>query len=397
VPASISISLDGKKLAYIEDILSGESFFHVLTIGTSDNNGSSPTTPAVPGGGNNASDVTVRLTPDSGMTNQSSTTAPFIDYQDDVAYVTTYSWATGDGYLYRISPVFGAGTPAITWVLHDNCSGGASSVPSSPVYDQVSDTVYFTDTGARLNWVTTPEGTPTLNCGTVGTFDNTAANPPVVDGINYAVYYGFNNNGANAQVSEQNTAYLGEGSLGINVGAGNNTYTGPYNVDFNNAYYDCDLSGSPCSGTPLLYVAGTDGATGTEPTLYAEGFDPGTFGFTDSGNTPTLSASLASGAADSSPVTEFYNATTSRDYLFVGVTDNCEAATEGRAGGCVMSLDITNGFPTISGSTTALPASGGPTGIVIDNDSSDPQASSIYYATKSSPATLVKATQSGLN
>jgi hypothetical protein len=61
-----------------------------------------------------------------------------------------------------------------------------------------------------------------------------------------------------------------------------------------------------------------------------------------------------------------------------------------------MSLNITNGFPAVTAATTALAAAGGPTGIVIDNDSSDAQASSVYYATKTS-ATLVKTTQSGLN
>ncbi len=62
----------------------------------------------------------------------------------------------------------------------------------------------------------------------------------------------------------------------------------------------------------------------------------------------------------------------------------------------VMSLDITDGFPTVDASTTALGATGGTTGIIADNDSSLTEASSIYYATKTG-ATLVKATQSGLN
>jgi hypothetical protein len=67
-----------------------------------------------------------------------------------------------------------------------------------------------------------------------------------------------------------------------------------------------------------------------------------------------------------------------------------------------MSLDITSGAPTVSISTTAIPALGGSTGIVVDNDASTtpvtgfPQAASIYYGTKDG-GTLVKATQSGLN
>jgi hypothetical protein len=61
-----------------------------------------------------------------------------------------------------------------------------------------------------------------------------------------------------------------------------------------------------------------------------------------------------------------------------------------------MSLDITGGFPTVNASSTALSAAGGTSGIIVDNDSSLAEASSIYYATKTG-ATLVKATQSGLN
>jgi hypothetical protein len=61
-----------------------------------------------------------------------------------------------------------------------------------------------------------------------------------------------------------------------------------------------------------------------------------------------------------------------------------------------MSLDITEGFPTIDAGTTALAAAGGTSGIDVDNDSTHTEASSIYYATKTGAA-LVKATQSGLN
>jgi hypothetical protein len=107
-------------------------------------------------------------------------------------------------------------------------------------------------------------------------------------------------------------------------------------------------------------------------------------------------AALATGMADSSPVTEFYNATLQKDYIFVGVTNHCTATTGGGTAGCVMSLDITSGFPTVTASSTALAAAGGTTGIIVDNNSSVTEASSIYYATKTG-VTLVKATQSGLN
>jgi len=107
-------------------------------------------------------------------------------------------------------------------------------------------------------------------------------------------------------------------------------------------------------------------------------------------------AALTTGAADASPITEFYNPTLAKDFLFVGVTNHCGATTSGGTAGCVMSLDITAGFPTVNAGTTSLAAAGGTTGIIIDNDNTTlTQASSIYYATKTGN-TLVKATQSAL-
>ncbi len=392
VPASISLSLDGTQLAYVEDLTSGSSYFHVLTIGTTGSNGS-PTAAAVPGIGNNAVDTAVLLSPE-----QSSTTEPFIEYTSNSAYVTTYSWASGgSGYLYKISPVFGGGTPQIVWSVPVSC-GAPSSVPSSPVYDSISNHVFFEDTGARLDYVTdTGSSTPTVVCGNQFTFDNTAANPPVVDTINQVVYIGFNDNGTNEAVTEQYTTPTT--GFGVNVGNETTTYTSPYDVDFSNDYYNCDVylggtGGGSCTGTPVMYVAGTDTTTGTVPTLYAAGIAISEFAPELTG--ASTSTALATDAADSSPVTEFYNATTGTDYLFVGVTNNCAATNGGGTGGCVMSLDITGGAPTVSAGTTAISADGGSTGIVVDNDSTDSQASSIYYATQTG-ATLVKATQSGLN
>jgi hypothetical protein len=94
-------------------------------------------------------------------------------------------------------------------------------------------------------------------------------------------------------------------------------------------------------------------------------------------------------------VTEFYNANLAKDFLFAGVTNNCLATTGGGTAGCVMSLNITGGAPAVTAGTIALPAVGGPTGIIVDNASSNAQLSSVYYATKTG-ATLVKATQAGL-
>ena len=381
VPASVALSQTGKQIAYVENLPTGSSYFHVLTIGTTGSNGTSATAAVVPGTGNNAVDKRVLLSPNGGTTNQSSTAAVFVLYTNndanDDAYVTTYSTSgTGSGYLYKISNVFnGSATPTIVW------SAPISAIPSSPVYDSVSNKVFFTDSNGRIDYLTDSGSSPSVVYGTVVANGSTSENPVIVDSTHQMVYASFNSNGSNAVVVQAPTSLAS--SVSVPVGTASTIYGGPYSPDFNNAWY----SGS---GTPLMYVAGT--GTGTLPTLYSVGFNAS--GILNS--TTTSSTALATGIADASPVTEFYNAAQAKDYLFVGVTNHCVATTGGGTAGCVMSLNITSGFPTVNAATTALAAGGGTSGITVDNDSSLSEASSIYYATKTG-ATLVKATQSGLN
>jgi hypothetical protein len=226
-------------------------------------------------------------------------------------------------------------------------------------------------------------GTPSVVYGAVLANGDTSENPVIVDATNHKVYATFNSNGTNALVAQIPTYDMATG-VTVPVGTGSTTYSGPYKPDFNNAWYTG-------LGTPLMYVAGT--GAGTVPTLYSVGFNSSGVMNTSADAT---TAALATGTADSSPVTEFYNAWLQTDYIFVGVTDHCRATTSGGSAGCVMSLDISGGFPVVNVNTNALAANGGTSGIVVDNDSSLTGASSIYYATKTGAA-LVKATQSGLN
>jgi len=383
VPASVELSQNGTQLAYIENLPTGSSYFHVLTLGTTGTNGASPTAAVLPGspGGNNAIDRTVLLSPDGGITTQSSTNTVWVVYTsgdaNDVAYATTYSAAgTGSGYLYKIGNVFNGSAPTIIWSIP------IDAIPSTPVFDPVSNQIFFTDSSGSLDYVTDLGTSPSPVSYTAIASGNTAENPIVLDSTNQMVYATFNSNGTNALVVQAPASMAS--FVATPVGLANTIYSGPYEPDFNNAWYTG-------SGTPLLYIAGT--GPGTIPTLYNVGFNASGV----MNNTANLVfAPLTTGMADSSPVTEFYNPSLGTDFLFVGVTNNCVATTGGGTAGCVMSLNITSGFPTVNAGTTALAAAGGTTGIIVDNDSTANQASSIYYATKTG-ATLVKATQAGLN
>jgi len=379
IPASVVLSQSGKQVAFVEN-LAGSSYFHVLTIGTTGSNGTSATAAVVPDSGNNAVDNRVLLSPNGGTTNQGSTNAAYVTYTrgdaNDVAYVTTYSTSgVGSGYLYKISKVFnGSATPAIVW------SAPINAVPSTPVYDGISNKVFFTDSSGRIDYLIDSGSSPSVVYGPVVASGSTSENPVVVDSTHQMVYASFNSNGTNAVVVQAPTSLAS--TVSVPVGTGSTTYTGPYGPGFNNAWYTG-------SGTPLMYVAGT--GTGTLPTLYSVGFN----GTGVMNSSVSSSTALATGAADSCPVTEFYNSVLNEDFLFVGVTNHCIATAQGGAAGCVMSLNITGGFPIVNANTTALAATGGTSGIVVDNNSSVSQASSIYYATKTG-STLVKATQSAL-
>ncbi len=403
VPASISISPDGTQLAFVEDLLTGSSVFHVLTIGTTPGGeGTSPTDPVIPGSGSSsANDArTVPLSGGSGdCAAQSSTTSPFIDYADNAAYVTTYSWTgagtgtagTGTGCLYKISPVFGGETPAIVW------SVPLTVVPSSPVWDSVSDNVFFTDSSGNIDYVTDEGSSPSAISSRSVAPGATSENPVTVDSTNHMVYATFNNSGGNAVVVQAPTDL--SSSVSVPVGTGNTLFTGPYGVDFNDAFYE---PGDYTSPIPLMFVVGN--GSGTVPTLYSIVFN-GSGVITGVGS----STALATGAiADASAPTEFFNANDTTggpngtDYVLVGVTNTC-AATATTSSGCVMSLGITNSdtiagdYPAVTSLTPAYAATGGTTGIIVDNDAdinpadtlNYPEASSVYYGTKNG-GTLVK-------
>src|ERR1019366_3983452 len=132
----------------------------------------------------------------------------------------------GSGYLYKIGNVFN-GTPTLV------CSVAITAVPSTPVYDSVSNKVFFTDGSGRIDYVTDNGTSPSaVFYGPVLAGGDTAENPVIVDSTNQMVYASFNSNGTNALVVQVPTSMAS--SVSVPVGTGNTTFTGPYAPDFNN-------------------------------------------------------------------------------------------------------------------------------------------------------------------
>ncbi len=393
VQSSPTLSLDGTKVAFIENNSSaGTSKLHVLTFQSGTGNGISATGPAVPCTVNG----TTSCTTDAAVDNQvsftaASTTSQFVDYDDDVAYITTNGSAST---VHKVTPVFGSGTPKEV-----TTGGWPATIPgnpgiSTPVFDFTTKHVFVTTGNGYIYYVNdsvSPATVTGLSCAG-GATGNTAG-PPLVDSTRGLVYAFFSTNAVVAQATTSLT-----GLVTVSIGTKSST-VGARAGDFNNSYY----TGTGGVSAARLYVVGNDSSSAQVPALFNIGFTGTsyTMNSTTSNGPLNLSTTTATGVG-ASPLTEFYNSTTSTDYLFVGITSTC--GTSGTTGGCIRSLNISTAFPTTANENSVILAASGGTGrITVDNNSPNTGTSgstgtgtSNVYFTPLSGTAIVKATQSGL-
>jgi hypothetical protein len=362
------LSLDGTKVAFVETTTAAPrtSIFHVLKVpASSAGQGSSATAAVAPPGGAMSS-LTI-------VANSDTRSSPWVDYATDTAYV-----AADNGKLFKITGVF-QGTPALAaapWpiLVHNN------SVLTSPVLDVTGNVFLGAGNGNLYSVnVNTPAGVSVLHVGTTGQLNPSIYDSPILDSSGGSVFAISSNDSTtnhSAVVVQASTASLTEISR-VSVGQGS---TGGTSVNLYDGDFDNNFS-TPLTGHML--VCGT-GPTDTTPFRYLLGFDGA--GKLQPASGVQLSTSTA---ARCGPVTEFFNAHINggTDFFFWSLTRNCGAATNG----CVMSL--------VNGATglTSPAESGGTSGIIVDNNSTSGQASSIYFATAAAPLGAVKLTQQGLN
>ena len=137
----VALSLNGTKIAFSENTATASNF-HVLQFATGPGNGTSATSPAVPGVGNTAIDTKIALT-------GGATTGPFVDYAHDVAYVTTNGAAS---VVHKFTGVFNGTLAEVT------TGGWPATIPqnpgvSTPVYDNVSRHVFATDGTGHIDYI----------------------------------------------------------------------------------------------------------------------------------------------------------------------------------------------------------------------------------------------------
>jgi len=394
VPTSPVVSYDsnggsGTKVAFVESIAGSPAHFHVLAWKSNDGrnagNLQSVLTPktiatfvtnAPVAGSGTATDLALGAST-SGTDTLSS---PFVDYSYDTAYV-----GNDVGVLYRIKDVFCVSTnpdcagptkpaPSLdtTWGTNGAvtvCSG----VLTGPVLDFGTRNVYVGCSDGKLYSVSQ---TGTVKSITVG--DGVASktygaivDPPVVDGINGFVYAvsGSASAGTNGALVQAKTDF--SSFVTATIGAGNQCNM--HAPVFNNAYYT-----SPTTAGALVYVGGTTGVV-TQPCsagstttgdifIYAVTFN-GTTGVMTAG-APTTSLSAGGGpGAEWAPLLEFYNATTAADWLFVAALQSSQTN--------MATVNITS---SAFGAFANFVTYGlGPSGMIVDNNSSSAQAASIYF------------------
>jgi hypothetical protein len=358
VDLSPVISLDGTEIAFVESAGS-EAIFHVLTWTAGQGTISASAAPT----------MTSLL---FSSTATSTTSAPWVDYTNDVAYV-----GADGGLLYKITGVFNSPSTLAGGAWPVTVSTGHHLTP--PVLDNVLGEVLVGSANGNLYEINSATGALSvpLVVGALGKTSPGVLAPPIVDVTNGTTFVVDADDGTSAVLLEVDTATFTQiAKARIGLGAANKTALTIPQPAFTNAYYT-----SPSTGQ--IRLCGT-GAADTTPWQYA-------FGFT--GRTLNTSAVFSqqivtSTAAECTNWTEFYNPNINggTDFFFFGLTQDCTGVG---TSGCVEAATA-EGLPL-----TNAAVAGGPSGIVVDNYSTAGQASSIYLSSETG-STAYKFTQNGL-
>ncbi len=419
------LSLDGKRIAYVESA-AGATVFHVLAWKAGEGSAATTTvTPTLNGActgtvANPTSSCLKSVTVSAAAT--ATLASPWVDYQTDKAFV-----GTDDGKIYRISCVFACALntqPAVDWTftLPVAGTGGAAAKPNGPVYDFPSGRLFVGDQLGELWGINAGGASPSLNAGPVmiGGGGCTAAHPPgrtgtgadcTASGGSFGIpdsvimdstsasqrIFAFSGNdgtsGASAVVAQLKMDL--SGLVRVHVGLGsvaNNTS----NVDIHSGAFDNNYFGAtPANGR--LFVCGTI-SSDTSAAFYWIGFTA----YPTMNSTPTGSIARGTTAGNPcTPITEIFNPNVNfaggdHDIVISGVVG-------ASPNGVLRTDDISTGV--ITGILSGVNYPGGVSGIIWDNVSTSGQASSVYFSTLTTSNTgscggnrcAVKLTQLGLN
>lgn len=399
IRTSPELSVDGTKVAFVESTSSG-SYFHVLVlpnpIPTPPSQVGTVLSPQTPTSCTKPTTQNCMTTLTIETSASNSNSSPWIDYNTDTAYV-----GADNGVLYKITPVFGGGAPALVndpsnWPVTVS-TNTKNNILTAPVVDDPSGLIFLGDGEGYLYSVKlaspgkTYAAQQTIGWAYDGTKDGSGGagtglvDPPIAvtdpanpttdqvfafTGCSYVVGIG----GAISQLPANFTTGVPTTSNTVNMGSatgagdctGNNLHSGT----FDNTFW---INGST-SGHMIACGFVNKGGTPSNPEMY---FFPFASNVITSTGSSTFVVNTNTGE-ECSPLTEFYNGTS--DMLFFGVgsstlTSYVEAST------ITTSLTTPNcTSPPTSTCVTAPNALGGTSGIVIDNLLSN-GGTNIYFST----------------
>lgn len=438
IKTSPAPSMDGTKVAFVESTNKG-SYFHVLVLPnpiptppSQDGTVLSPLTPTICTTTTTMPGCMTTLTIQTSASDSNS--SPWVDYNTDTAYV-----GNDNGILYKITPVFGGGLPALVndptnWPVTVS-TNKYNNVLTAPVVDDTAGLIFLGDGEGYLYSVAISSPAKTVSATySVGWVHNGqtgsggagtgVVDPPIAvtdpansgtdqvfafTGCSYFQNVGGAitqlpanfTTGPSSQTNPGNTANLGSAS-GDGDCTGENVHSGA----FDNAFW---TNGST-SGHIIACGFVNDKGVGGPAEMYM-------FPFSSSHvvtNTATATFNISSTTGDAeecSPLTEFDNGT---DMMFFGVgsssaTSYVQSTTLTTATPYMTTPSCTS--PPTSSCVNSPSALGGTSGIVIDNSVSN-GGTNIYFSTlapgsvnnqnchvsggTATPYCAVKLTQSGL-
>lgn len=401
IRTSPTISSDGTKIAFVESAKNG-SYFHVLvlpspiptppasSVGTvlSPQTPSSCTTPTTAG-----CMTTVKIS--NGANTDSS---PWIDYNTDIAYV-----GTDDGKLYKVSPVFSGGAPAVAndanWPVTVVGNGLTSSVVTDPIVDDQASRIFMGDGNGYLYSINlTAPAHATIATMAVGWIDQgpgtAVVDAPIVvnDPANSAVDQVFAFTGCSNVVRiggaiSQMPANFASGScstmsspacttvdLGSATGAGDCTTGNVHAGTFDNQFWISGTSGGHILGCGFVSGTALNPLLPSNPKMYMFPFNTSHL-ITATGATNWVVNNTR--GDECSPLTEFYNGTIDRMFFGVGGTLDGFIESSTLSG---TASQPSCGSPPTSTCVTAPHALGGTSGIVVDNQVTN-GGTNIYFST----------------
>jgi len=405
-PLSPVLSLDGTRIAWIENRTATASYLHT-TIWVA-NDGTSATDPIAPTGTfSNGACATAGTSCDYAIeyTNATYPGCPtaytagnghsdlYVDYSSDTGFISA-----NNGLLYHIKNIFSTTTtPSIDFCIPVNATfeTAPSTAMSGPVYDPLLKEVFITDSeniyGYTVNAASFSTPPASYTYGNAASNHNYQTGPgPLLDAFNNYLYVFSTYDAASGTSVTQVPTSL---APGVRVPLGNkstNTNQILFYGAFDNNYYN----NGPKSAASTLYSCGTDSTNAAAQDLFAISFNA-TTGLANT--TPAMSNNRhvnLNGTTTGlcSPITEFFDGTTDR--IFVGM--GMPTATTGT--NIVTMWNVTTQLTSASDTPTATTTGtylGGTSGISADNNASGTaQAQSIYFSTETagSTSTAVPAT-----